>query len=361
MFNAIAKPEIDPLEKERIGIERRRQRNLDRTKRILHAKTRVMGIDTEALDNQVRERQERERQEFERTQYYDNLQTQHGKQLSLLQAELETEQKRDAEELNFFRTEQAREKRLREQMEASAGDRFTEIPTNFLKFAGEDPDKAERTSYQKQQQQDWLAQQISDLANKEAAERAEDAAYARYSATLTDLQGKNEAYHDKMKTLARQELAEYNKQMAAGRKSELRRNEQQEQYKNDLEIENQLNSDFLNEARDATSYNFKGFSAEERQRILEEQKRQMEETQLQRLKNAQDEADYAKQHEEVRRTMIIQEREKQAQARQVELDLKYERAAQKSEKDLRENYLNKVVYTNPVKDDFFDQFGRDCR
>lgn len=39
-----AKPLVDPLERENREIERRRTRNLDRTKRILHAKTRIIGV-----------------------------------------------------------------------------------------------------------------------------------------------------------------------------------------------------------------------------------------------------------------------------------------------------------------------------
>ena len=39
-----AKPLMDPLEREQREIERRRIRNMDRTKRILHAKTRIIGV-----------------------------------------------------------------------------------------------------------------------------------------------------------------------------------------------------------------------------------------------------------------------------------------------------------------------------
>jgi len=56
-----AKSDLDSLERERRETERRRQRTLDRTNRILHAKTRIIGIDKKSLDDQVKEKQEREK------------------------------------------------------------------------------------------------------------------------------------------------------------------------------------------------------------------------------------------------------------------------------------------------------------
>ena len=38
------KPAVDPLERQRVEAERRSQRNIERAKRILHPKTRTMGV-----------------------------------------------------------------------------------------------------------------------------------------------------------------------------------------------------------------------------------------------------------------------------------------------------------------------------
>lgn len=50
-----------------------------------------------------------------------------------------------------------------------------EDDTLFLKFPGEDPFKNDRVKAQQLQQQEWLAQQLSMLREKEERERAEDA------------------------------------------------------------------------------------------------------------------------------------------------------------------------------------------
>jgi hypothetical protein len=44
MFSSSAKQAMDPLERESREIERRRARNEDRAARVLHAKTRIMGV-----------------------------------------------------------------------------------------------------------------------------------------------------------------------------------------------------------------------------------------------------------------------------------------------------------------------------
>lgn len=41
--------------------------------------------------------------------------------------------------------------------------------------------------------------------------------------------------------------------------------------------------------------------------------------------------------------------------------LRDQHLAQKEEKNLRTQYLEKVVYTNPVRDEYFEQFGKSCR
>jgi hypothetical protein len=43
-FPSTARQMLDPLEKEQREIERRRQREAERVKRVLHSKTRTMGV-----------------------------------------------------------------------------------------------------------------------------------------------------------------------------------------------------------------------------------------------------------------------------------------------------------------------------
>jgi len=109
------------------------------------------------------------------------------------------------------------------------------------------------------------------------------------------------------------------------------------------------------------SSNFKGFSTEQRQHILDEQKAQMDDLRARRNQEQKEEADYATQQEDIRRAMLRADREKAAYRKEQLKNLSAERQGQAQEKTMRYDYLDNVVYTNPPEDTFFGQFGKSCR
>jgi hypothetical protein len=357
------KPQMDPLERERQEIERRRQRCNERAKRLLHAKTRLIGVDTLALSQQVSEKQERERLDLERNLYYDDLNVTHGKMITDQQTIRERERRRKAEELNFFRKEQEKEKRRRDLLDESALRNFQDMDTAFLKFQGEDLDKANRVKAQQMQQQDWLAQQINQLAASELQNRQDEEDYDATQERIRQIQEEQEATARDRKACERARLNEFNRQQGAYKKAERARAAQVTQQLDDMELSSQINSKFLNEgvsARAGTA-SFKGFSTAQRQRIIDEQQLQQEELRARSLRDQKEERDYAQQQEEIRRAMVKADREREARRQQATLNLAKEREMQAKEKTLRYDYLDNVVYTNPVQESFFDQFGRGCR
>lgn len=130
-----------------------------------------------------------------------------------------------------------------------------------------------------------------------------------------------------------------------------------------MEVQQQMSSQFLNDANGKPIRNsgFKGFSKAQRDQILEDQRQQVAELQAKRnaeqqLQNAQDQDS-----ENVRRALVRKDRENMNLRKHNNVQLRKEHERQRTEKDLRFNYLEKVVYTNPVGEGYFEQFGQSCR
>lgn len=363
------RPELDPLEREKREIERRRQRLEDRKARILHAKTRVMGVDVDSLNAQVREHQERERLEQEREVYHDDLATHHAKLLTQLEEERKIQERVKKEELNFFRAQQANEKRMRETRAASGWENLSDTRTNFLNFTGEDREKHLRDRAQRDQQRDWLTQQLSTQMDREARERQDEADYAATQAQILEMQRRNEEEREMAAMARKKAMLEYNQQMAAQKQQSRMRGSAQEQHANNHELASTLSSALLNETVPASAlgphravpYHFKGMSSAQRQQILDEQAAQQAALANRRLQQAQEEKDAAAQSEAIRREMLRMDRQKEEYERARLQALKEERQNQAKQKTLRDQYLNHVVYTNPVKEEFFQQFGTSAR
>jgi len=354
------KPALDYLERERIEIERRRQREADRIDRILHAKTRLYGVDTLALEQQVKEKQERERLEAERNFYHDDVAVLHARAISEQEAQRQTEDRKTAEEINFFRKLQEQEKRRKQMIEESAATNLYDSDTLFLKFQGEDPRHAARVKAQQQQQQDWLAAQIHDLSSSEGRARQEDADYDAYQHDVLELKKNQEEEAARVRRRMQEETVEFNKQLSQQQMAQRSRQAQMDQALNDMELSNQMNSNFLNEgAKNGGA--FKGFSSSQRQRILDEQHQQMQEAADVRQRQLAEARAYDQQQEDIRRAMVRADRQQQAYKTQALKNLQLERTMQAKEKTMRYDYLDNVVYTGSVTEEFFDKFGKSCR
>jgi len=355
------KPATDPLEHERVEIERRRQRYNDRTNRILHAKTRMFGVDTLALDQQVKEKQEKERLEMERDVFYDDVSVLHARSVQEQEAHRQIDERKRNEELNHFRKLQEQEKRRKQYVEESSANQLYDTDTLFLKFQGEDPKHGARVKAQQQQQQDWLAQQIHDLSSKESRDRQEDADYDSYQGQILELKRQQEEEAARVRRKLQEENVEFNRTLVQKKMSTQSRDEQLNQALDDMELSNQMNSNFLNEGVKGQSSNFKGFSTSQRQRILDEQHQQMQEHASRRQRVVEESRAYDQQQEDIRRSMVKADRQQQAYKAQALKNVAMERQLQAKEKTMRYDYLDNVVYTGQITEEFFEGFGKSCR
>lgn len=356
------KPMMDPLEREAQEVARRRQRLEDRKPRVLHQKTRLIGIDTQALDYQVNEKQDRMRCEMERDVYFDSMTNKHAKMLVEQESIYQMETKARMQDLNRFRAEQQKQQERNAAAIAASAEDYKNDKTTFLQFRGVDGGAADRRSRQQAQQMDWLNQQVDQKIAKEQSEFNTIAQDEQEQRRILEFRGEQEA----MQEADRRNQAVMNNRMNQSLALEKNQREARAARKqaslDQAEIKATLSSDFMTETRtDGQRETFKGFTKAQRAAILEEQARQVTALQERQAAASDEQQKYENDCEAVRRSLVIAERKKQASRRMAAVQLRQEHELQRNEKNMRYDYLDNVVYTNPVDDSFFQQFGQSVR
>lgn len=222
-------------------------------------------------------------------------------------------------------------------LQESGAEALRDMQTDFLNFQGEDLGYADRTRQQQLQQQDWLAQQINQLRNKEQRDQAETQEYEKMHEKIADIQLENEMAAKWEKRQQAEQVKEFNRAQAAAKAEKAARLAALEQAADDEELNGQLQSVFLNEGvpQGAGTEYFKGFSTSEHQAILDARNKQIQDNANKRNQEQKEDADYDQQQEAIRRAMILADRERQAHKTQALSDLANERNVQAKEKTIR--------------------------
>jgi len=365
----LARADVDPLVKEQAQIDARRTRFAERTTRILDAKARTMGVDAGSLAAQVEEKQRREQAELERDAYFNGKMNEHAEVLKRLEAERVRQQRlRDLEDQSFHAS-QADESRRRLAHEEATRKMPIADDSQWLNFKGVDPNADARIAAQKEQQQTWLTAQLAIQAAREERERAE---VARFEHAQLTAQAQLEALHrDKEESDKADRRALAQTHLSQAEEAHLRREflKAQEARASAAEIEAQRTSAMLNELGQQRRDNaarpipaeFKGFTQSQRQEVLDVQQRQTEEVRMRRERELQENAAWAAQSESDRRKLLALHREQQANRVMAATALAKTHQNQAQEQALRQEYVNRVVNSNPVEEEFFGQFGTSCR
>jgi len=244
-----------------------------------------------------------------------------------------------------------------------------QVPSVMTTFPGEDAQKKERVKMQQSQQQDWLSQQMAMLRDKEARERQEEAEYAAMQRDITAMKKQVEQERDYVRTKTLIQTKDANMFMSNEKRNRQRDEQARNEAKSQDELKATLTSGLMTESvpqsllgpNRIVPYAYKGMTVDQRQRILDEQAKQMMEAKMRKEMEEEDERLEAQRAEEVRRMLVKAARDKAAQDRQARLTLKEEQQLQKREKDMRSQHLDRSVYQNPVDESYFDQFGKSCR
>ncbi|XP_011381740.1 RIB43A-like with coiled-coils protein 1 isoform X3 [Pteropus vampyrus] len=168
------KLDLPPDPKEVAAIEARRNREKERQSRIFNARTRVIGVDVEALNSQVEERRLREAAERSKEAAYGTNQVQYDLVAQMLEKEEAERTRRLAKKVQDFR-EQKQQLRNRCEFDLSDPDRFwNEFPachndsvpyyglTSLQYLPGEDLDRAACLRMQQEQFRSSLERQLRE-------------------------------------------------------------------------------------------------------------------------------------------------------------------------------------------------------
>lgn len=363
-----AKRDVDPLAAEQRAIAARRERLEARRARLADPKARARGVSVEGIESQIATKKALKQAEKEREAAI-------ARDMEAAAAASEAYEQAAARqaraEAAAVRRQQEKQQALRDARVRAEREKAREATATSLEFAGEDLGKGERARRQASQQRGWIRTQLREREARKAEEsqalQREDEELQRFTAVAERLERESHAA-----TRARAaRVASVNAEHAARKREQEARERELSALADMDEIEGNLRGAFLTEdkaaARSAVDparhipYAFKGFTAEERQRILDEQARQIEGRKARMAEQAEQERREHEQGLEVQRMLARQERlarEQELASKRREKEGHVRMAAEKAGKDAA---LKKELATNEVSDDFFAQFGTSTR
>lgn len=351
------------LAKEDAKIQRKREMFEQRRVRILNAKVRLIGLDVQALNAQVEEKNrmreaEREEDRFARAQALEIERLLAGAQ----------EEERQMREFQMNQIKQSWEDSMRHRQELASQPRGKDFdldnagPASALRFFGEDPNRTDRLRLQKQQMQKWIQEQLGEKAHLKHLARMEEMSYAEMLKAIDEVRAATEREEQDMRHYIQETIKQYNMDLAAQQRQRNRvRDEINPDGKTSLDLFDENKATAMNEAgRIIRPDMFKGFTEEQRKRILMDNQQLIQDRNARLMAEKQAEYDSMIQQLLALRAMEQAEYEEKTMrnaAHQDHLDyLKYQMEQQARDR----HEWDKTKY-GEVRGGFFDGFGKSCR
>lgn len=369
-------PPTAPEDKDELRIEARRQREIERAKKLGPGRLRNIGADIAGVKNQVEERQRQD--EAERDAKRASEEEDAAIRRYLLQVESEDALAKRRELLTLRndwdqQAVEARHARARDAAIRAIGiDPDSCAPGAAQKFEGEDAARLERVRLQALQMKQWSIQKMAEEALRNAHERE---ALAAYMSQLFEIERLMEELHqgnERERAAAAAGISQFNQRLMAQQRQDESDRRRREQEENAREIQLTLQSNLVSENPLQASLpgvpyeqrvrvdHWKGFSEQQTKyylrrndEILDEKARR---TQQER---EQAEAD-ARTQRELQRTLAQEEYLAQQRRTQMELDVRATRERQAQQAADREK-ANAERARGKIEPGFFQNFGRSYR
>lgn len=364
-------------------IDRRRKAEEERKQRIFNARNRIIGVDVEALEQQLDEKA-KIREEERETERRILAEEERQRALALLkEKELQLKDHRIKKEINEFRLYVQKPEYRRDfdlydprakqkELPARISDNDPRLTVSSAQiFDGEDLTERDRRRMQTEQQRAWLQQQMAERRqteeNRKKAEAIEyEARVAREKRALQLEQQERRAKESLHAATVR-----FNLELAAEqrRRNEIKHREEQED--NMAEQINNITSEMLTESTDAVDssygphrvvpYTYRRMSAANTKEILEEREHQVEKLQEKRVETATTERQWEQLTESYTNVMTQKEHEVKRKVNDKFGVVTQENKQLADEQKRTREFIDKVVYTNPPTQEYFDQFNTTSR
>lgn len=369
--------------KEAAAIERRRNQEEQRKSRIFNAKTRLIGIDKQAIEQQLKDRQQLEEYERRREEAFAKDAVRNDMIAQLLEARQQHDIRELNKALNEFRAlhQQPDSRRefdlydpdaLKKDKPARVSDDDPRCGVSSLqKFDGEDLNSKARRKFQAEQLREWTEQQQRERQQAELNQKKADRLYELKMKELDQRAMELQKAEEECRRAINEATKDYN--LALAREMEAKRNlqKQQEEDDNKTEMANNIYGDLLTENPAVAQSAFgphrvvpdrwKGMSPEQLADIRRTQELQMKERQ--RIKD--EERRLNEEHDRMRsahaRAGMLLEREKQRRERELQKQIAEENKRLSNEQNAHKEYLEKEVYTNRPTAAYFMQWNTTTR
>lgn len=348
----------DALDQQKL--QRKRDLLADRKERLIdNPKQRLIGIDTQSLSQQINDKQQLKQQVHAADRYYNELQ-QNTVRLQQQQIIDDKDKKRVAAlQTQQFNQQQAQ---LRQQQQI---DNRMNKNTYDIQFNGEDHNKLQREQAQKLQQAQWLQQQINNKQSSLGEEKTND--FHDAAAVFNQLdtaQAQRTAYQQ----YELNRINDYNRIHIIEKQLREHDNKSYDTQLKLNELQYQSTCKLLNEqiqyspiTHQPVNTEFKGFTAQQKLDIQQKQLEQIEQKKLQneleQLQLQRDEYIQSEYHKQIQLQQRTNERNRIEQIKSIK-QINIQQADQHKQ---QMDTLNKQVYTNEVKPEYFDQWGNSAR
>ncbi|XP_034552540.1 RIB43A-like with coiled-coils protein 1 [Notolabrus celidotus] len=364
------------------AVQRRRSAETARKARVFNTRLRVMGLDTDALNQQVQEKKHQQNMEMQRDQAFEKLRICHDE--ALVQQKTGEEEKRAAlhtDLTQYWATHQRVEDSCDADLKCGLKGAFritipeSELgPASMQIFQGEDVGREQRRREQIRKAEEDLRAQKEEHERRRMRDKQRETLVSK-ELVYQDLMGVQlYTQEEECKKAARVALDNCNQALAVDRAQNLEEQHRREERENVAEVWHTLTSDMMTECPEAAVRQvgegrppqvlvdkWKGMRPEQLSAIHRGREEQRVEKQRQyeaeKAQNAAWECRLLKQLREV------EEEEKRAaelrREKRLQTDLYNMQLAR--EQQAHQDYLNKQLYTNKPSKDYFHQFNTSSR
>jgi len=369
--------------KEAAAIERRRNQEEHRKSRIFNAKTRLIGVDLQALETQNQDRKQMEDMERKRAEAYAKDAMRNDKIAEMLEQRKTHDVAELSKALDEFRLlhQQPNGRRefdlydpeyLKKDKPARVSDDDPRCgPSSIQKFDGEDLNNKARTKFQHEQLREWSSAQKRERDQADANQKKAD---HLYELKMKELDQRAMDLHDAeeaCRTAIQQATNDYNNALANENEARRDLQKQQELDDNSTELANNIYGDILTENPAVAQSAFgphrvvpdrwKGMTPEQIADIRRTQELQRRENERTRQEEELRDQEYERQSSANARAAMLLEREKERREKDMRKQLDDENKRLANEQGAHKDYMDKEVYTNPPTAGYFMQWNTSSR
>ncbi|XP_055389075.1 RIB43A-like with coiled-coils protein 2 [Condylostylus longicornis] len=367
--------------KEAAAIERRRQYEESRKKRIFNAKQRLYGQDHQALEKQIHEKQEAKQSQNEQERKWNAEFCRRNEVINAKEREKGLEKKRQLNDLHFYRCQYQKKEdsrdydlidpKTRNEVARTADNDARLGISSAQVFAGEDILIHERKRLQKQQLKAWLEQQMKEKRQAEADRNEADIILQKTMNSRDQLALEMANMERNNAQRMQYAVLNYNKKLANEQNWKRQLAKKHEDEDNKAEIYNMITSDILTENPDVAqsrmglhrkiAFEYRGMNAEELEHFKREQCKQIEERKKRETEEKLKEQMWDQMDMNITRACMLKKSEQEEKNKKNTIILNEENVRLAQNQKSQNTYIDKVLYANECTEKFFDQFNTTSR